>query len=78
LPGTGGSDLSIGEPTRNSKSPIAECRRHQSRQRPSKIDNIDLELLQSNRVVESRKLGLEAIQRIADSSAKLQATEILQ
>jgi len=45
---------------------------------PFKIDNIDLELLQSNRVVELRKLGLEAIQRIADRSAKVQATGILQ
>ncbi len=34
--------------------------------------------LQSNRVVELRKLGLEAIQRIADRSAKVQATGILQ
>jgi hypothetical protein len=40
---------------------------------PFKIDNIDIELLQSNRVVESRKLDGETVQRIADRGAKLQA-----
>ncbi len=44
---------------------------------PFKIDNIDIELLQSNRVVESRKLDREAIQRIADRGAKLQAAGVL-
>src|SRR3954470_8441451 len=45
---------------------------------PFKIDNIDIELLQSNRVVESRKLDREAVQRFADRGAKLQAARILQ
>ena len=45
---------------------------------PFKIDDIDIELLQANRVVESRKLDREAVQRIADRGAKLQAAGILQ
>ena len=45
---------------------------------PFKIDDIDIELLRSNRVVESRKLNREAVQRIADRGAKLQAAGILQ
>src|SRR6266508_3274464 len=45
---------------------------------PLKIDAIDIELLQSNRVVESRKLNREAVQRIADRGAKLQSAGILQ
>jgi murein DD-endopeptidase MepM/ murein hydrolase activator NlpD len=45
---------------------------------PFKIDNIDIELLQSNRVVESRKLDREAVQRIAERGAKLQAAGVLQ
>jgi murein DD-endopeptidase MepM/ murein hydrolase activator NlpD len=45
---------------------------------PFKIDDIDIELLQSNRVVESRKLDREAVQRIADRGAKLQAAGILE
>jgi murein DD-endopeptidase MepM/ murein hydrolase activator NlpD len=45
---------------------------------PFKIDDIDIELLQSNRVVESRRLNREAVQRIADRGAKLQAAGILQ
>lgn len=45
---------------------------------PFKIDNIDIELLQSNRVVESRKLDREAVQRIADRGAKLQTAGVLQ
>jgi murein DD-endopeptidase MepM/ murein hydrolase activator NlpD len=45
---------------------------------PFKIDNIDIELLQSNRVVESRKLDRETVQRIADRGAKLQAAGIIQ
>ncbi len=45
---------------------------------PFKIENIDIELLQANRVVESRKLDREAVQRIADRGAKLQAAGILQ
>ena len=43
-----------------------------------KIDNIDIELLQANRVVESRKLDQEAVQRLADRGAKLQAAGILE
>ena len=43
-----------------------------------KIDDIDIELLQANRVVESRKLDREAVQRIADRGAKLQAAGILE
>ena len=43
-----------------------------------KIDNIQIELLQSNRVVESRNLDRDAMQRIADRGAKLQAAGILQ
>jgi murein DD-endopeptidase MepM/ murein hydrolase activator NlpD len=45
---------------------------------PFKIDDIEIELLQSNRVVESRKLNRDAVQRIADRGAKLQAAGILQ
>jgi murein DD-endopeptidase MepM/ murein hydrolase activator NlpD len=45
---------------------------------PFKIDNIEIELLQSNRVVESRKLDREAVQRIGERGAKLQAAGILQ
>jgi murein DD-endopeptidase MepM/ murein hydrolase activator NlpD len=45
---------------------------------PFKIDDIDIELLQANRVVESRKLDREAVQRIADGGAKLQAAGVLQ
>jgi murein DD-endopeptidase MepM/ murein hydrolase activator NlpD len=43
-----------------------------------KIDNIQIELLQSNRVVESRNLDRDAVQRIGDRGAKLQAAGILQ
>jgi murein DD-endopeptidase MepM/ murein hydrolase activator NlpD len=43
-----------------------------------KIDDIDIELLQANRVVESRKLDREAVQRFADPGAKLQAAGILE
>src|SRR5215472_1202898 len=43
-----------------------------------KIDNIDIELLQSNRVVESRKLDRDAIQRIAERGGKLQAAGVFQ
>jgi len=45
---------------------------------PFKIDDIDIELLQANRVVESRTLDREAVQRIADRGAKLQAAGILE
>ena len=45
---------------------------------PFKIDDIDIELLHANRVVESRKLDREALQRIADRGAKLQAAGILE
>src|SRR5436190_14420232 len=45
---------------------------------PFKIDDIDIELLQSNRVVESRKLDREAVQGVADRGAKLQAAGILE
>jgi murein DD-endopeptidase MepM/ murein hydrolase activator NlpD len=45
---------------------------------PFKTDSIDIELLQSNRVVESRKLDREAVQHIADRGAKLQAAGVLQ
>jgi murein DD-endopeptidase MepM/ murein hydrolase activator NlpD len=45
---------------------------------PFKIDDIDIELLQSNRAVESRKLNRKAMQRFADRGAKLQAAGILQ
>jgi murein DD-endopeptidase MepM/ murein hydrolase activator NlpD len=45
---------------------------------PFKIDDIEIELLESNRVVESRKLNRDAVQRIADRGAKLQAAGILQ
>ena len=45
---------------------------------PFKIDDIDIELLQANRVVESRKLDRQAVQRIADRGAKLQAAGILE
>jgi murein DD-endopeptidase MepM/ murein hydrolase activator NlpD len=45
---------------------------------PFKIDTIDIELLKSNRVVESRKLDQEAVQRIAERGAKLQAAGAIQ
>ena len=45
---------------------------------PFKIDNIDIELLQSNHVVESRNLDRESMQRFADRGAKLQAAGIIQ
>jgi murein DD-endopeptidase MepM/ murein hydrolase activator NlpD len=45
---------------------------------PFNIDNINIELLQSGRVVESRKLDRETVQRIADRGAKLQAAGILE
>jgi hypothetical protein len=43
---------------------------------PFKIDDVDIELLQSNWVVELRRLNREAVQRIADRGAKLQAADI--
>jgi murein DD-endopeptidase MepM/ murein hydrolase activator NlpD len=43
-----------------------------------KVDNIEIDLLQANRVVESRKLDREAVQRIADRGVKLQAAGVLQ
>lgn len=45
---------------------------------PFKIDDIDIELLQANRVIESRKLDREAVQRLADRGVKLQAAGILE
>jgi murein DD-endopeptidase MepM/ murein hydrolase activator NlpD len=42
-----------------------------------KIDNIDIELLQSSRLVEWRWLDREAVQRIADRGAKLQRAGVL-
>ena len=45
---------------------------------PFKIDDIDIELLQANRVVESRKLDREAVQRFADRGAKLQGAGIIE
>lgn len=45
---------------------------------PFKVDNIEIELLQGNRVVESRKLDRETIQRLADRGAKLQGAGALQ
>ena len=45
---------------------------------PFKIADIDIELLQANRVVESRKLDHEAVQRLADRGAKLQGAGILE
>ncbi|PYK13308.1 MAG: hypothetical protein DME65_02230 [Verrucomicrobia bacterium] len=44
---------------------------------PFKIDGIDVELLQSNQVVESRRLDREAVQRFADRGAKLQAADVI-
>jgi murein DD-endopeptidase MepM/ murein hydrolase activator NlpD len=44
---------------------------------PFKIDRIDVELLQSNQVVESRRLDREAVQRFADRGAKLQAADVI-
>src|SRR5690348_16414101 len=46
-------------------------------QTPFKINNLEIELLQGNHVVESRKLDRDAIQRLADRGAKLQAGGIL-
>ena len=45
---------------------------------PFKVENIEIELLRSNRVIESRDLNREAVRRIADRGAKLQAAGILQ
>ncbi len=45
---------------------------------PFKIENIEIELLRSNRAVESRDLDRETVQRIAYRGAKLQAAGILQ
>jgi Peptidase family M23 len=45
---------------------------------PFKVDDIDIELLQANRVLESRKLDREAVQRIAVRGAKLQTAGILE
>jgi len=44
---------------------------------PFKINTIEVELLQSNRVTESRKLDGEAIQRVAERGAKLQGAGVL-
>jgi murein DD-endopeptidase MepM/ murein hydrolase activator NlpD len=44
---------------------------------PFKIDNIEIELLRSNQVLESRKLDRDAVQRIADRGAKLQTAGVL-
>jgi murein DD-endopeptidase MepM/ murein hydrolase activator NlpD len=45
---------------------------------PFKVNNIDIELLRSNHVVESRNLDRETVQSIADRGAKLQAAGVLQ
>jgi murein DD-endopeptidase MepM/ murein hydrolase activator NlpD len=45
---------------------------------PFKIDNIEIELLKSNRVIESRKLDRDMVQSIAERGAKLQAAGIIQ
>src|SRR5262249_58629445 len=45
---------------------------------PFKIDNIDIELLQANRVVESRKLDRTAVQRIAHPDVQLQGAGLLE
>ncbi len=45
---------------------------------PFKIDSIEIDLLDANRVVESRVLDREAVQRIGERGAKLQAAGILQ
>ncbi|PYL41193.1 MAG: hypothetical protein DMF36_00410 [Verrucomicrobia bacterium] len=45
---------------------------------PFKIENIEIELPRSNRAIESRDMDREAVQRIADRGAKLQAAGILQ
>ena len=43
---------------------------------PLKINNIDIELLQSNHIIESRKLDREVVQPIGDRGAKLQAAGV--
>src|SRR5947208_1665374 len=43
-----------------------------------KIKSVTLELLQSGKVTDSRQLDINAIQRIADRSAKMQAGRVLQ
>src|SRR5437870_8287212 len=45
---------------------------------PFKISDIDIELLQAKRVVESRRLDQEAVQRLAERGAKLQGAGILE
>src|SRR5882762_11153384 len=44
---------------------------------PFKIDNIDIELLQSGQVLDSKKLDGDAIKHFADRGAKLQAIGVL-
>src|SRR5215831_3975225 len=43
-----------------------------------KIENVVIELLQSNRIIESRNFAREDIQRLGERSAKLQASGALQ
>ena len=45
---------------------------------PFKIDNIDIELLQSGQVLDAKKLEGDAIKHFADRGAKLQAIGVLQ
>ena len=45
---------------------------------PFKINNIEIELLKSNRVIESRKLDRDMVQSIAERGAKLQAAGVIQ
>lgn len=45
---------------------------------PFKVDNIEIELLKSNGIVESRKLDREALKSIADRGSKLQAAGVIQ
>lgn len=45
---------------------------------PFKVDNVEIELLKSNGIVESRKLDPEALQSTADRGSKLQAAGVIQ
>jgi murein DD-endopeptidase MepM/ murein hydrolase activator NlpD len=44
---------------------------------PFRIESIEIELLQSGRVLDSKKLDAKAVQHFADRGAKMQATDVL-
>ena len=44
---------------------------------PFKIDNIEIELLQSGQVLDAKKLDAKAVQHFADRGAKMQSANVL-